>query len=85
VSAPPEVQGLSCQELDELVTDYLEDALPREEAERFEEHLAECGNCQHYLEQIRVTIELTGELTPESLSPEAERELFQAFHSWQRR
>jgi len=82
VSAPPEVQGLSCQELVELVTDYLEVALPPEERERFEAHLDECGNCREYLAQMRTTIELTGELTPESLSLGAERELLLAFRDW---
>lgn len=78
----PNVQALSCQELVELVTDYLEEALPSEERERFERHLAECGNCQVYLAQMRTTIELTGELTPESLTPDAERELLEAFRGW---
>lgn len=78
----PEVQALSCQELVELVTDYLEEALPIDEHARFEQHLAECGNCQQYLEQMRATIELTGGLTPEALEPEAERTLLGAFSSW---
>ena len=82
MSAPPDVQGLSCQELVELVTDYLENALPSVEREWFEQHLDECGNCREYLGQMRTTIELTGQLTPESLSPEAERELLAAFRHW---
>jgi anti-sigma factor RsiW len=82
VSAPPDVQGFSCQELVELCTDYLENALSPEERERFEAHLVECGNCQEYLRQMKATIELTGELTPESLEPEAERELLEAFRFW---
>jgi anti-sigma factor RsiW len=77
-------QALSCQELTELVTDYLEDALPPAEHARFEEHLAECGNCEIYLEQIRSTIRLTGTLAPEELSPEAEEALLHAFRDWRR-
>lgn len=76
------VEAFSCQELVELVTDYLEDALTSEERARFESHLAECGNCQLYLEQIRRTVELTGKLTPKSLDPEAERELLEAFRNF---
>jgi anti-sigma factor RsiW len=75
-------EAMSCQELVELVTDYLEDALPDDERERFEQHLADCGNCQIYLEQIRVTIELSGSLTAESISPEAQDELLRAFRDW---
>ena len=75
-------EQLSCQELVELVTAYLEDALPDEERARFEEHLAACGNCQLYLEQMRATIELVGQLSPDALSPQAERELLEAFRTW---
>ncbi len=76
------VEALSCQELVELCTDYLEDALSPEARAQFEAHLEECANCQHYLDQMRATIELTGTLTPESISPEAERTLLDAFRGW---
>jgi anti-sigma factor RsiW len=75
-------EAFSCQELTELVTDYLEGALDPAERARFEEHLAECGNCEIYLEQIRVTIRLTGSLTPVELAPEAEEALLHAFRNW---
>jgi anti-sigma factor RsiW len=77
-------EELSCQELVELVTDYLEGALPSELHERFERHIAHCSGCQTYLEQMRTTIRVTGELTVESLSPEAERTLLEAFRNWRR-
>ena len=51
---------LACRELVELVTDYLEDALPSRERERFEAHLAECDACDAYVEQVRATIRLAG-------------------------
>ena len=51
---------LACRELVELVTDYLEDALPAGERERFEAHLAECDACDAYVEQVRATIRLAG-------------------------
>lgn len=73
---------LSCQELVELVTDYVEDALPAEERARFEEHLADCGNCQIYFEQMRVTVVLLGRLPRETIPPEAERSMLHAFRSW---
>jgi anti-sigma factor RsiW len=44
---------LACQEFVELVTDYLEDALPPEQRARFEAHLAACDACPGYLEDIR--------------------------------
>ena len=51
---------LTCRELVELVTDYLEDALPVAERERFESHLADCDGCHAYVEQVRATIRLAG-------------------------
>jgi hypothetical protein len=75
-------EELSCQELVELVTDYLERALPSELHDRFERHIAHCSGCQTYLEQMHATIRATGTLTTESLSPEAERALLDAFRGW---
>ena len=51
---------LTCRELVELVTDYLEGALPVREAERFEAHVAVCEGCDAYVEQIRSAVDLTG-------------------------
>jgi anti-sigma factor RsiW len=75
-------EELSCIELVELVTDYLDGALPRELRDRFDGHIAHCAGCQTYLAQMRATIRATGELTPASLSPEAERALLDAFRGW---
>lgn len=77
-----DVEHLSCQELVELVTDYLENALPADERARFEAHIGRCDGCTVYLRQMRQTIELTGSLSPEALSPEAERALLHAFRGW---
>ena len=74
--------SLSCQELVELVTDYLEGTLPARERKRFEEHLADCVNCDVYLQQMRATIELAGTISPDSLSPEAAEALLSAFRDW---
>jgi len=77
-----EDQTLTCQELVELVTSYLEGTLPAPDRARFEEHIAVCEGCSSYLEQMRTTIRLTGMLTPESLSTEASTGLLAAFRSW---
>lgn len=76
---------LSCQELVELVTDYLEGALPELERARFEEHVGGCGGCAAYVDQMRETIRLTGRLGVEDVPPEAERALLEAFRGWNRR
>ena len=76
---------LSCQELVELVTAYLDDALPALDRARFEVHITGCDGCAGYLEQIKVTIALTGRLVPEQLDPAAKATLLDAFRDWRGR
>ena len=76
------VREMPCQELVEVVTDYLDGALPDIDRFRFEAHLEECEPCRDYLEQIRQTIEVVGQLAPEDLSEEAREGLLEAFRGW---
>ncbi len=75
-------EEIACQEVVELVSDYIEGALPRRERRRLEAHLSGCEHCSEYLAQMRLTIELTGRLRPEDLSPAARRELLEMFDRW---
>lgn len=75
-------KGLSCQELVELVTTYLDGAMTRRERRRFESHIGDCPNCRTYLEQIRQTIEATGSITEETIDPAARDELLSVFRDW---
>ena len=77
-------EDLSCAELVELVTDYLEDSLSLAERVRFEEHLTICDGCFNYVDQMRTTIALTGRLRVDDLSPEVTEELVEAFRGWHR-
>jgi anti-sigma factor RsiW len=79
-----DTEELSCQELVELVTDYLEGALGERDTRAFEQHIAGCDGCTEYLEQIRTTIRLVGSLTPSDLTIDAETTLLQAFRDWKR-
>jgi anti-sigma factor RsiW len=74
---------LVCQQAVELVTDYLEGALSRRERRRFESHLRACPNCSAYLQQIRMTIALTGGIEPEALTDEAKQDLIDLYRRWQ--
>jgi anti-sigma factor RsiW len=76
------IEQLSCQDLVELVTEYLEGALSPEDRDRFDSHIAACDGCRRYIEQIRVTVALSGRLTPEQLDPAAEAALLGAFRDW---
>jgi anti-sigma factor RsiW len=79
-----DTEALSCQELVELVTDYLEGALDGRDMLAFERHLAGCDGCTEYVEQLRTTIRLVGTLTPDDLTRDAEATLLQAFRDWKR-
>ena len=75
-------EEMSCKELIELVTDYLEGTLLARDRSRFEAHLSECDGCKNYLEQMRLMIKLIGRLPEDILDPKAEKALLQAFQSW---
>jgi hypothetical protein len=73
---------LSCKELVELVTEYLENSLPLGEKAQFEAHLAVCPGCRTYLEQLRHTVQEVGHLTEESLDPTTRDKLKALFQNW---
>lgn len=74
--------GLVCREVVELVTRYLEGAMPANERARFEAHIGVCPNCARYLEQFRQTIAATGRLREDDVAPEAKEALLAAFREW---
>jgi anti-sigma factor RsiW len=53
-------RDIACQELVELVTEYLEDALPPDEVAAVDLHLAECEACLRYLRQLQATVAALG-------------------------
>jgi anti-sigma factor RsiW len=73
---------MTCQELVELVTEYLEGELSWRQRRRFEKHIAACEWCARYLEQMRVTIATVGRLDEGAISPQARDELLHAFRDW---
>jgi len=75
---------LSCRDLVELVTEYLEGSLPRAERARVDAHLSGCPGCTTYIEQMGETIRLTGRLRAVDLPPAAREALLQAFRDWKR-
>lgn len=75
-------EEMTCRELVELVTEYLEGMLAARDRKRFEEHLEKCAYCVTYLEQMRITIRALGRLPEESLSPPAREALLTAFRDW---
>jgi anti-sigma factor RsiW len=64
----------SCQEMTEVVTSYLDDALSPDEQQRYERHLSYCVGCSTYLEQMRETIRQTAMVPREESLPRALRD-----------
>ncbi len=77
-----ESEEMTCRELVEVVTDYLEDALPDDDRARLEAHLDECPYCVAYVAQVRKTVELLGELPPALIPMRTQAALLEAFRGW---
>ena len=75
---------LTCKEFVELVTEYLEGALPDETRARFDTHLGKCKGCTNYLTQMRFTISTTGTLTEETIPAGAREEMLALFRDWKK-
>jgi len=73
---------ITCQEIVEIVTEYLEGTLLPEDRVRFEQHLLTCDLCVMYLDQMRETIRIAGKLTEEALAPDQKEALVAAFRTW---
>jgi anti-sigma factor RsiW len=76
--------GISCRELVEIVTDYLDGALSDEETARFEAHLAVCGPCVEYVDQVRTTARLADVAAVELQRHPDRMALLAAFRDFQR-
>ena len=75
-------RDLTCKELVELITGYLEGTLRGRQRRRFESHLAACDGCTRYLAQMEATIRATGTLTEEQVPDEQKVVLLAAFRDW---
>lgn len=75
-------RDLTCKELVELITGYLEGKLRGRHLRRFESHLAACDGCTRYLAQMEATIRATGTLIEEQVTDEQKDVLLAAFRDW---
>ena len=73
---------LSCREVTELVTDYVEGALSLADRLRFQLHIGMCRHCRAYLRQMKLTAKTLGYLPEPELPPELEDELLRRFEGW---
>jgi anti-sigma factor RsiW len=75
-------EEITCRELVELVTEYLEGALSPAHRARFEEHVTACEGCSTYVDQVRATVAASGRLTEDDLDPQIRERLLEAFRGW---
>jgi len=75
-------EPIACQELVELVTEYLEGTLSAADTARLDAHLSACEACTMYVEQMRDTLRIMGAIEPEQVSDAAYTELAGVFAVW---
>lgn len=75
---------LSCQELTEILTDYLEGVMAPEDRARFNAHLALCEGCVNYVSQMRQTIRVARELRATEVEATVPDDVLAAFRAWKR-
>jgi predicted anti-sigma-YlaC factor YlaD len=81
----PPADDFPCNELVEMVTDYLDGAMEAGDARRLEEHLSACPGCSSVREQFRVILRVSGQLAEADVRqlPDTERDpLLEAFRNW---
>ncbi len=76
---------LSCREMTELVTDYVEGYLSLADRMRFQLHIGMCRDCRAYVRQMKVTSRALAKLPPPVLSTELRDELLRRFEGWKTR
>lgn len=76
---------LQCRELIELITDYLEGALPATTRAQFDAHLRTCSVCCAYVSDMVVLIERTGSLRDAWPTAHDRERLLALFHNWRER
>jgi anti-sigma factor RsiW len=75
-------RALVCRDAVALMAAYLDDALPTSDRARLEGHLADCPHCSEYLAQLRVVIDVSGDVTPDDLDAEMLDELVDLYRQW---
>ena len=78
-----EREGLTCREVVELVSAYLDGALPGDLRSAVEAHVNGCDGCRIVLDEFRDTIRMTGMLTEAQLTDAQRATLLEAFRGWQ--
>ncbi len=73
---------LTCKQMTELVTDYVEGHLGLRDRIAFRMHLGMCSHCRRYVRQMKETVTTLGELVPEPIPADVQAELMACFRDW---
>lgn len=76
---PESSERITCQELTELVNDYVEGTLGAHDTALFEQHLNFCDGCDWYVDQIRTTVATVGRVRDLDVPPDVRARLLAAF------
>ena len=73
---------LTCQELVELITDYIEGALDAERHAEVARHLSDCDDCLRYVSQLQQTGRVLAALPVDNLSVQDGAALVATYREW---
>ena len=73
--------AISCQEVVEVITDYLEGKLSPDDVAIFDAHLTLCDGCRFYLDQMRITVAAVGRVDDEEVPAELHDTVLAAFRN----
>jgi predicted anti-sigma-YlaC factor YlaD len=75
---------LTCREITELVTDYVEGRMSVWDRVRFQLHVGMCVHCRAFVRQMRLARSASAAVPPPQLTPDLEGALREQFRSWRR-
>ena len=73
---------IACRDLLELISSYLDGALPADVHAAIEQHVSGCDGCTAVLEEFRITIAMTGTLTEDQITDAQRDTMLAAFRGW---
>ena len=78
------VGNFTCQQIAELITDYLEGSLTLTQRVRFQMHVGLCLACRNYLSQMKYTVATLRQLPSDPIPPQIKEELLRRFQTWKK-
>lgn len=75
---------MSCKELVELVTEFLEGKMPQAERVLFEQHLLRCPPCVEYVKQLRDLSRAARSVKEEEIPEPTKEKLLEVFRGWKK-